>query len=125
MSTPQESVRRPSAGRTRPGPQNRGPGAGPITPGPEQPGGEAAPANAGAAAGPWRRAWRQLRRDRAAVCAFSVVAVLVMVAVAAPLLARLGGWSPDEFDENAIDPYLGGMPRGSFGGISAQHWLGV
>lgn len=70
-------------------------------------------------------AWRRLRRDRAATAAAVVVAVLVLIAVAAPLFARLGGWSPDTFDEGAIDPYLGGMPRGSFGGISAQHWLGV
>lgn len=75
--------------------------------------------------GPWRRAWRQLRRDRAACYALAVATALVVVAAAAPLLARLGGWSPSEFDESAIDPYLGGMPRGAFGGISANHWLGV
>lgn len=75
--------------------------------------------------GPWRRAWRQLRGDRAACCALAVVIVLVTIAFAAPLLARLGGWSPNEFDQDAIDPYLGGMPLGSFGGIGPDHWLGV
>ena len=44
---------------------------------------------------------------------------------AAPLLSALGGWSPEEFDKSAVDPYLGGLPLGPLGGISADHWLGV
>lgn len=47
------------------------------------------------------------------------------MAVTAPWLGALGGWSPEEFDKTAIDPYLGGQPLGSFGGISPEHWLGV
>ncbi len=42
-----------------------------------------------------------------------------------PLLSRLGGWSPTDFDPDAIDPYLGGLPHGALGGIGADHWLGV
>ncbi|WP_328460188.1 ABC transporter permease [Streptomyces sp. NBC_00448] len=111
MSTPVKAPRLRLAGRLR-----------------KQPPGRARPDDSSVAAGtvgPWQRAWRQLRRDRAACAALAVVVLLVAVAAAAPLLARLGGWSPDTFDENAIDPYLGGMPRGSFGGMGSTHWLGV
>ena len=46
-------------------------------------------------------------------------------AVFAPLIVRISGWNPYEFDQSAIDPDLGGMPAGPWGGISARHWLGV
>ncbi|WP_228456500.1 ABC transporter permease [Streptomyces durbertensis] len=54
-----------------------------------------------------------------------VVVLLVLMALTAPWLTALGGWGPEEFDKSAIDPYLGGMPVGSFGGISTDHWFGV
>ncbi|KNE83863.1 MULTISPECIES: ABC transporter permease [Streptomyces] len=82
-----------------------------------------APEPAGRA--PWRAAWIAVRRDRGALLALGVVALFALMAVAAPLISALGGWSPTEFDKNAIDPYLGGLPKGSFGGIGAEHWLGV
>lgn len=47
------------------------------------------------------------------------------MAVTAPWLGALGGWSPNEFDKTAVDPYLGGQPLGALGGISPEHWLGV
>lgn len=53
------------------------------------------------------------------------MALFVVMAAAAPLLSRLGGWSPEEFDKTAVDPYLGGQPLGTLGGVSADHWLGV
>lgn len=68
-----------------------------------------------------RKLWGN-RGDRLALVA---VALLVLIALSAPLLSRLGGWSPTAFDGDAIDPYLGGMPRGPLGGIGAEHWLGV
>ncbi|GHD87122.1 ABC transporter permease [Streptomyces naganishii] len=73
----------------------------------------------------WRATWRRLWRDRGSRLALAAAALLVLTALAAPLLSRLGGWPPTEFDSHAIDPYLGGMPRGPLGGISAEHWLGV
>ncbi|NEE14618.1 ABC transporter permease, partial [Streptomyces sp. SID7499] len=57
--------------------------------------------------------------------ALIAAALLILVALTAPLLSRLGGWSPTAFDADAIDPYLGGLPHGALGGISAEHWLGV
>lgn len=74
---------------------------------------------------PLRAALRKLWGDRGSRAALIAVALLVLVALTAPLLSRLGGWSPTAFDSSAIDPYLGGMPRGPLGGVSAEHWLGV
>ncbi|MGR8008154.1 ABC transporter permease [Streptomyces hypolithicus] len=86
---------------------------------------EAAPATTASRQGPWRLALHQLRRRPAARFGLVVVVLLVVMAAAAPLLSALGGWSPDEFDKTAVDPYLGGLPLGSFGGIGTDHWLGV
>lgn len=121
MSTSLKTVRQWRAGRSRPTGSTD-----PTGPPGADGSSDSVPGTAGDTdGGPWRRAWRQLWREPAARCALVVVVVLLVVSVAAPLLARLGGWRPDEFDESAIDPYLGGMPRGSFGGMSADHWLGV
>ncbi|MFF6995938.1 ABC transporter permease [Streptomyces sp. NPDC008313] len=73
----------------------------------------------------WRAARHRLLRDRGSRIALTAAALLILVALTAPLLSRLGGWSPTAFDRNAIDPYLGGLPRGPLGGVSAEHWLGV
>ncbi|MEV5969540.1 ABC transporter permease [Streptomyces sp. NPDC051921] len=75
--------------------------------------------------GPWRLARAELRRRTSALVALGVVALFALVALTAPLLSALGGWRPDEFDKSAVDPYLGGLPLGPLGGISAEHWLGV
>ncbi|MFI8437934.1 ABC transporter permease [Streptomyces sp. NPDC079020] len=74
---------------------------------------------------PWRTTWRRLWNDRGSRFALLTAALLILVALAAPLLSRLGGWPPTAFDTSAIDPYLGGLPRGPLGGIGAEHWLGV
>lgn len=73
----------------------------------------------------WRTTWRGLCRNKGSRIALATTTLLVLIALTAPLLSRLGGWSPTAFDPDAIDPYLGGMPRGPLGGISAEHWLGV
>ncbi|MFE9254256.1 ABC transporter permease [Streptomyces sp. NPDC006879] len=74
---------------------------------------------------PWQLARRELRRRPAVRISFVVVALFVLMAVTAPWLSALGGWTPDEFDKSAVDPYLGGLPIGNLGGISSEHWLGV
>ncbi|MET9954035.1 ABC transporter permease [Streptomyces sp. NPDC006339] len=75
--------------------------------------------------GPWRLAAAELRRRASALVALAVVALFALMALAAPLLSALGGWGPEEFDPSAVDPYLGGLPIGPLGGMSAEHWLGV
>jgi peptide/nickel transport system permease protein len=47
------------------------------------------------------------------------------MAVLAPLIVRVSGWTPYEFDQSAIDPNLGGVPLGPWGGMGSTHWFGV
>ncbi|OLZ67177.1 ABC transporter [Streptomyces sp. IMTB 2501] len=72
-----------------------------------------------------RQFWRRLRAQRAALVAAAVVALLVLVALAAPLLTALEGQDPTTYHPSLIDSARGGVPVGSFGGIGADHWLGV
>ncbi|MGN5380094.1 ABC transporter permease [Streptomyces lasalocidi] len=72
-----------------------------------------------------RQFWRRLRAQRAALVAAAVVALLVLVALAAPLLTALEGQDPTTYHPSLIDSARGGVPIGSFGGIGADHWLGV
>ncbi|RRQ84124.1 ABC transporter permease [Streptomyces griseofuscus] len=72
-----------------------------------------------------RRFWRRLRAQRAALVAAAVVALLVLVALAAPLLTALEGQDPFTYHPSLIDSARGGVPVGSLGGIGAEHWLGV
>ncbi|MET7690608.1 ABC transporter permease [Streptomyces sp. NPDC005483] len=72
-----------------------------------------------------RQFWRRLRAQRAAMVAASVVALLVLVALAASLLTALEGQDPTTYHPALIDSARGGVPIGSFGGLSGDHWLGV
>jgi peptide/nickel transport system permease protein len=47
------------------------------------------------------------------------------MAICAPLISAITGHGPNDFDTAAVDTDLGGVPRGSLGGISADHLLGV
>jgi peptide/nickel transport system permease protein len=68
--------------------------------------------------------WGRLRRDKVAVACMVILAVIILLAAAAPLIERLRGIGPTAFDASAIDD-AGGLPIGPFGGISAKHPLGV
>ncbi|MET8946261.1 ABC transporter permease [Streptomyces sp. NPDC004542] len=72
-----------------------------------------------------RQFWRRLRGQRAALVAAALVALLVLVALAAPLLTAVEGQDPTTYHPSLIDSARGGVPVGSFGGIGADHWLGV
>ncbi|MFF7965897.1 ABC transporter permease [Streptomyces sp. NPDC007903] len=72
-----------------------------------------------------RQFWRRLRAQRAALVAAAVVALLVLVALAAPLLTAIEGQDPTTYHPGLVDSARGGVPIGSLGGISAEHWLGV
>ncbi|MER5733858.1 ABC transporter permease [Streptomyces sp. NPDC002138] len=69
--------------------------------------------------------WRRLRRRPAALVAAGVLVLLVLVALAAPLLAQLAGQDPNVYHDDLVDSARGGVPIGSFGGVSGDHWLGV
>jgi len=68
---------------------------------------------------------RALRSDAAVLVSAGYIVLVLLVAVFAPLLTKISGWGPLEFDQSAIDPNLGSMPKGWGGGISGNHWLGV
>ncbi|MDD9378728.1 ABC transporter permease [Streptomyces sp. ZAF1911] len=68
---------------------------------------------------------RRLRTRPSAVAAAAVLALLVLLALAAPLFAHLTGQDPNAYHDELVDSARGGVPLGSFGGISGEHWLGV
>ena len=72
-----------------------------------------------------RRILTTLARDKGAVLCVMFLAIVVLMAVAAPLITKLSGWGPYEFDSAAINSALGGVPNGALGGISREHWFGV
>lgn len=72
-----------------------------------------------------RQVWRRLRTQRAALAGAAVIALLVLVAVAAPLLAALEGQDTTSYHADLVNSASGGVPLGSFGGVSGAHWLGV
>ncbi|MEU1373355.1 ABC transporter permease [Streptomyces triculaminicus] len=72
-----------------------------------------------------RQVWRRLRTRKSALAAAAVLGLLVLLAVAAPLLATLEGQDPNAYHDTLVDSARGGVPFGDLGGISAEHWLGV
>jgi peptide/nickel transport system permease protein len=72
-------------------------------------------------------AWRRLRRDKVALAGAAFLIFLVIAAIAAPLLVKWFGYPPNEFhqDSKLLVDDLGGIPRGTFGGISWDHLMGV
>ncbi|MFD7422110.1 ABC transporter permease [Streptomyces californicus] len=86
---------------------------------------EAGAAPAVAPASGARSLWRWLRAQRAASAAALVVLLLVLTALAAPLLTALAGQDPNTYHPDLVDSAAGGVPIGSFGGVSGEHWLGV
>ncbi|MGQ4510773.1 ABC transporter permease subunit [Streptomyces sp. DW26H14] len=82
------------------------------------------PAAVSSAAGA-RQVWNRLRTRPAALAGGAVLVLLVLVAVAAPLLAAAEGQDPTTYHDSLVNSASGGVPIGSFGGVSGTHWLGV
>ncbi|MER5640501.1 ABC transporter permease [Kitasatospora sp. NPDC002227] len=76
-------------------------------------------------ASPWRLAWHRLRRQKAALVGLGIIVFFVLAALLAPVLTAISGKGPADIDKKAVNPYLGGLPKGSLGGMSPKHWLGV
>src|SRR5258708_15725793 len=66
-----------------------------------------------------------LKGDRGALAGLGCLAIVVRMAVAAPLITKLSGWGPYQFASAATNSDLGGIPHGALGGISGSHWFGV
>jgi peptide/nickel transport system permease protein/oligopeptide transport system permease protein len=71
-----------------------------------------------------RIAWSRLRRDKVAMAGGSVVVLLILVAVFAPVIVKFLGHPPNEFHQQLIDPVLQ-TPIGKFGGISWKYKFGL
>lgn len=72
-----------------------------------------------------RPVWRRLLARRAVLAGGLVILLLALTAAAAPLLAAIEGQDPTSYHDGLLDSAAGGVPTGSFGGITAEHWLGV
>jgi peptide/nickel transport system permease protein len=73
-----------------------------------------------AARSPLQLFWRRLRRDRVAMVSLAAIVVLVVIAVAAPLIVRVtGAADPRAQDYRALSLF------GAATGPSAQYWFGV
>jgi peptide/nickel transport system permease protein len=68
--------------------------------------------------------WARLRRDRVAITCLILLIAFYLLAILGPFLLTALGFSPYTFDRAAISD-SGGGPILPFGGISAQHPLGV
>jgi peptide/nickel transport system permease protein len=77
------------------------------------------------AVSPTRQAFRRVRRDRSARLGAVLVVVLVLIAIAAPLLAKLEGQDAYTYNIGLLDPLRGNAPRGAAGGLSGDHWFGI
>ena len=72
---------------------------------------------------PWQLAWRRLRRDRVGIVSGITLIVLAVLALAAPLIAKLYGIGPYEQFQDQLNAF--GNPLGYLGGMSGRHWFGL
>ena len=70
-------------------------------------------------------AWSRLKKDKVAMTGGGIVLFLILVAIFAGPIVALLGHPPDQFNQDQIDPNLGGLPKGGAGGISKDFLLGV
>jgi peptide/nickel transport system permease protein len=70
-------------------------------------------------------AWRRLKRDKAAVVAMIFLGFVAFIAIFTPWIVGAMGLDPFTFNQETLDPALGSIPRGPWGGISWEHPLGV
>ena len=76
---------------------------------------------------PMRLAMGRLRRDKLSMISLFVVLLVVLAAIAAPFLVKWGVLDPytlhNSGKDNLLDEFT--LPKGSWGGISKEHPLGV
>ena len=74
---------------------------------------------------PTQLAVARFRQDRLSMIALGICVVYIVAAILAPILVRLNVLEPLTYNQKLLDVALGGIPKGSVGGISADHPLGV
>lgn len=73
---------------------------------------------------PWQIARARLRKDKVSMTSLVVVVLFLLMAIAAPILDHFGIIDPQSL-HNELVQGPASMPTGAFGGVSADHWLGV
>jgi peptide/nickel transport system permease protein len=74
---------------------------------------------------PTQLAAGRFRRDKLSMLSLSIVLLYTIGAIAAPVLYKLHVIEPLKLNQNLLDPNLGSIPKGSWGGASWSHPLGV
>ena len=69
-------------------------------------------------------AWSRLRRDRVAIAGAVIVALLILIAIFAPVVVKVLGHPPNEFHQDQVSPDLQ-IATGRFGGVSRHFLFGV
>lgn len=72
---------------------------------------------------PGQLAWARFKADKKSVGAAVVVLIYVLLAISAPILVKFGVLDPFTIHQDLIDS--NSLPKGSWGGISWAHPLGV
>lgn len=76
---------------------------------------------------PGRLAWNRFKRDRTGVISAYIVIFFFVIAIAAPLIAKLYGKNPytsySSEDPSLLDAFS--YPAGPNGGMSSQFWFGI
>lgn len=88
-----------------------------------EPGAEAKPEKAIEGRSLKQIALARLRRDKATLLAMFIAALYVLTALFSPLLDKIGVINAYDQNQNLLGPDT--TPKGSFGGISASHPLGI
>jgi peptide/nickel transport system permease protein len=74
---------------------------------------------------PLRLAWARFRKDKIAMGALTITVLFALMAIASPILDKLGVLDPYTFHADLLDYNTGNFPKGAGGGISIHHPLGV
>src|SRR5690349_7340325 len=73
---------------------------------------------------PMQLAVARFRSDRLSMISLVVSAIIVLCAIAAPLLVATGVLHPNAFNQDLLGED-GVSPDGGWSGVSGDHWLGV
>ncbi|GHJ47940.1 ABC transporter permease [Catellatospora sp. TT07R-123] len=90
-------------------------------PAPVEPVAAAAPEVAGRS--PGQLAWARLKKDKVAVTGAVVIVLMLVIALAAPLIEWAYGIGPYDSFQGRLDRF--GMPLGYAGGVDGDHWFGL
>jgi len=73
---------------------------------------------------PWQITRARVRRDTGTMIALFAAIFFIVLALAAPILTNFGLLDPYNSHTELLGG-LGSLPKGAFGGVSWQHWMGV